>query len=101
MRTLSFFVLCLFLVSGCGFQHPVQTALHQYKHQTPPEYYAQAHPASFTPGSENLIPTKNAATETESQGGETKGEKHTVAIIGTIAGVLVVAGIVTPLVLLH
>jgi hypothetical protein len=101
MRFLSFLTLSLFFISSCGFRHPIQTAVHQYKHQTPPEYYSQAHPASSTPGSESLMPTKNAATETDSQQGETKGERHTVAIFGTLAGLLVVAGVVTPLLLLR
>jgi hypothetical protein len=101
MRALSFFTLSLFLFTSCGFQHPVQTALHSYKKQTPPEYYAQAHPASYSPGEGSLIPMKNSATETDSQQGETKGERHTVAIIGTLAGLMVVAGVVTPIVLLH
>ena len=100
MRFLSFLILSVFLITSCGFQHPVQTAIHQYKHQTPPEYYSQAHPASYSGEGESLISGKNSATETDSQQGETKGERHTVAIFGTLAGLLVVAGVVTPLLIL-
>jgi len=100
MRFLSLLVLSVFLLSACGFRHPVQTALQKAQHQTPPEYYSQARPATYTPDPNSPLPIKNAASESDTQHGESKGERHTVAIIGTLAGLLVVAGVVTPLLIL-
>jgi hypothetical protein len=94
MRTISLSILFLFLLSACGMQHPAQTAYHNYRHpQTPPEFYSQAVPASFSPTG------SNRAESSDSTFPETKSEKRHVAVIGVLAGLLVVAGAVVPIVL--
>jgi len=94
MRKISLGLLFLFLLNACGMQHPVQTAYHNAQRpQTPPEFYSQATPASFSPTG------SNRAESSDSTFPETKSEKHHAAVIGVLAGVLVVAGAVVPIVL--
>ncbi len=77
-------------------QHPVQTARSYYKKQmTPPEYYSKIRPVSFSPTS------GSAASESDSTIPETKNDRMNVALIGILAGAVVVAGIVVPIVLLN
>lgn len=83
-------------------QHPVQTASRFYQHQTPPEYYSQARPAGFSPDSEtpNLLKGGNRE-EVENTFPEHKSERLNVALIGVLAGLVTVAGVVVPLVVLN
>src|SRR4030095_2990933 len=102
MKIFSTAVLILFLLSSCGFKHPVQTArFHSTPASTPAEYYGSATPASFTTPSASPFPGKQRAESGDSTFPETKSDHTQIAIIGVIAGLLVVAGIVVPIVLLH
>jgi len=99
MRILSLVVLTSFLLASCGFKHPVQTAMRAKPTATPSEFYGQARPASFSPSSSSPFPGQQKAESGDSTFPETKSEKTHVAVIGVLAGLLVVAGTVVPIVL--
>src|SRR4030095_4158462 len=99
MRIFSTAILILFFLASCGFKHPVQTAKLKPAH-TPSEFYSTAVPASFSPSSPSPFPGKQKA-ESDTTFPETKSERTHIAVIGVLAGLLVVAGIAVPIVLLH
>ncbi|MBL7684413.1 MAG: hypothetical protein JNK65_00030 [Deltaproteobacteria bacterium] len=97
MKAIALFLLLTF-VSACGFQHPVQTALQSQKRSsTPSEYYSQARPASYDPAAGMRVQGQGSS---ESTFPETKGERSHLVWIGIVAGIVSVAGVVVPLVLL-
>ncbi len=79
-------LLCLPL-QACGLHaKAVKTTQDFYSKLTPPEYYGNV---------------KTVATESDQRGQpETKEDRLNVALIGTLAGIIAVAGVVVPLVLL-
>jgi len=78
-------LLCLPL-QACGMHaRAVKTTQEFYSKLTPPEYYGNV---------------KTVATESDQRVPETKEDRMNVALIGTLAGLVAVAGVVVPLVLL-
>gem|GEM_PF-2306692 len=106
IRKISYLVLASFFFSSCGFKTPLHDARNIYRQlerqsraQTPPDYYGQAKPASFSPlGSEGV--KGFSGTESDNRGHEGPSDKSHYIIIGTLAGLALVAGIVIPIVLL-
>ncbi len=107
IKKISLFLLFPFLFTACGFRTPVHDARNIYRQlkennaSSPPEYYAQAQPASFSPDSEadsSSLPFASKATESDSRDGHEKKTQY--ILIGTLAGLALVAGIVIPIVLL-
>lgn len=107
IKKISVFVLATFIFSSCGFRTQIHDAHNVYRQlkenaaSSPPEYYAQAEPASFSP--ENLPDTENIssglkATQSDTRDGHEKKTQY--ILIGTLAGLALVAGIVIPIVLL-
>ncbi len=106
IKKISVLLLVAFFFSSCGFHTQVHDAKNIYRQlkentaSTPPEYYAQAQPANFSPDSssnpENIHGSH--ATETDSRDGHEHKTQY--IIIGTLAGLALVAGIVIPIVLL-
>lgn len=107
IKKISFLILGCFLLTSCGFHTQIQDARNVYHKlkenasETPPEYYAKAKPASFSPDSisdsDNTHPGSKA-TESDSRDGHEHKTQY--IIIGTLAGVALVAGIVIPLVII-
>lgn len=108
IKKTSFLLLLIFTLSSCGFRTPIHDARNIYhqldeksKGMTPPEYYGQAKPAGFSPeaSSDSESPSfASKATESDSRDGHEKKSQY--IIIGTLAGLALVAGIVIPVVLL-
>lgn len=106
IKKISCLLLFTFFFSSCGFHTQVHEARNIYRQlkentaNTPPEYYAQAKPASFSPDSPDPknIHLGSKATETDSRDGHEHKTQY--IIIGTLAGLALVAGIVIPIVLL-
>lgn len=85
MRNLSIIVLFFFLMTGCGsMQSPMQTA-------------ASYH--STTPSSPKYS-SSNSMDATDSMNPEPKSDKVGIALLATLGGLLAIAGIVVPLVLI-
>ncbi len=81
MRILSMIVLAFFLMTGCGsMQSPMQTAA---------SYHSTSSPSS-----------SNHANATDSMDPEPKSDKVGIALLATLGGLLAIAGIVVPLVLI-
>ncbi len=107
IKKISVLILVTFFFSSCGFHTQVHDARNIYRQlkenaaTTPPEYYAQAKPASFSgdsiPDLDNY-PKGSKATESDSRDGHEKKTQY--ILIGTLAGLALVAGIVIPIVLL-
>ncbi len=108
IKKISALVLFVFLFSSCGFHTQIQDArniYHQLKENTsdtPPEYYAKAKPASFSPDStsdsDNIMKGASKATETDTR--DSHDHKTQYILLGTLAGVALIAGIVIPIVVL-
>lgn len=107
IKKISLLLLVAFGLSSCGFKTPIHDARNVYRQLkqnneslTPPEYYGQAQPASFSPedaGEAGEI-HGSKATETDSRDGHEHKTQY--ILIGTLAGLALVAGIVIPIVLL-
>ncbi len=81
MRILSIIVLTFFLMTGCGsMQSPMQTAA---------SYHSNSSSSS-----------SNYANATDSMDPEPKSDKVGIALLATLGGLLAIAGIVVPLVLI-
>ncbi len=107
IKKISCLLLFTFFFSSCGFHTQIQDArniYHKLKENTadtPPEYYAQAKPASFSPDSvsdsEN-IHSGSKATETDPR--DSHEHRTQYILLGTLAGVALIAGIIIPIVVL-
>lgn len=102
-KSLNFFALGLSLIAwfclqGCATSSKTAKARSsgwKFQKERPWEYYQSARPAVYHP--ENKKPVQKAAIDTF--GEETKGEKRAAAVIGVIAGLLAIGGLVTAIVL--
>lgn len=108
IKKISLLLLLSFGLTSCGFRTPIHDARNVYRHldqkskgMTPPEYYGEAKPANFSPDSSSDSEDSglsSKATQSDSRDGHDKKSQY--IIIGTLAGLALVAGIVIPIVLI-
>ena len=92
IKMISLFSL-LFFFSHCAYGPSMHSSYRSYQNtqQKPLEYYSQVKPASFT---------AQPKSEPDELRPDTKGDKARNVIIGTLAGLALVAGIVVPVLVL-
>ncbi len=104
MKILSFFVLVLFFfATACGVNRPVQSSKNLELPLTPYQYYSHTIPVGYPSAAQatSWKPPHSSPAEFENAIPETKSERRNVAIIGVLAGLLAVGGVVVPLVLIN
>jgi len=107
IKKISFVLLLTFLFPACGFHTQIQDAQNVYRKlkentsETPPEYYSHVKPASYSPDSSSEGGSSHLGNQaTESDTKDSHEHKTQYVLIGTLAGLALVAGIVIPIVVL-